>query len=138
MASPIVSGSAAYLWSLRPDLTASEVKDALIKYAEKAVGVTGEDKGNIYPMVNIGRAVKNMAVGTISGTVTDSETGEALSDVTCIVASEFNGEKGSISMQNNDDETFDVTSLEKSKVILQREGYVSVQLEIEVGIKDRI
>lgn len=84
MAAPIVSGSAAYLWSLRPDLTASEVKNALIKYADKAVGVTAEDKGNIYPMVNIGRAVKNMAVGTISGTVTDSETGEALSDVTCI------------------------------------------------------
>lgn len=138
MAAPIVSGSAAYLWSLRPDLTASEVKDALIKYADKAVGVTGEDKGNIYPMVNIGRAVKNMAVGTISGTVTDSETGEALSDVTCIVASEFNGEKGSISMQNNDDGTFDVTSLGKCKVILQREGYVSVQMEIEVGINDRI
>ena len=138
MAAPIVSGSAAYLWSLRPDLTASEVKNALIKYADKAVGVTAEDKGNIYPMVNIGRAVKNMAVGTISGTVTDSETGEALSDVTCIVASEFNGEKGSISMQNNDDGTFAVTTLGKCKVILQREGYVSVQMEIEVGINDRI
>ena len=138
MAAPIVSGSAAYLWSLRPDLSASEVKDSLIKYADKAVGVTAKDKGNIYPMVNIGRAVKNMAVGTISGTVTDSETGEALSDVTCIVASEFNGEKGSISMQNNGDGTFAVTTLGKCKVILQKEGYVSVQMETEVGINDTI
>lgn len=138
MAAPIVSGSAAYLWSLRPDLSASEVKDSLIKYADKAVGVTAKDKGNIYPMVNIGRAVKNMAVGTISGTVTDSETGEALTDVTCIVTSEFNGENGSVSIMNNDDGTFNVATLGKCKMILQKEGYVSVQMETEVGINDTI
>lgn len=57
MSSPIVAGAAAYLWSLHPEMTSSEIKTALISNAKTAVGVTGKDQGRIYPFLNIGSAV---------------------------------------------------------------------------------
>lgn len=60
MAAPIVSGSAALLWSLKPDMTASEVKELLISSAvTQAVGV-GDGKGSQYPMLNVGNAAETL------------------------------------------------------------------------------
>ena len=60
MAAPIVSGAAALLWSMDHTLTAGEVKDILVNHngGNTAVGVTGEDTGRLYPMLNIGEAMK--------------------------------------------------------------------------------
>lgn len=74
MAAPIVAGSAALVWSINPDLTASGVKEMLIQFAGEAVGITGEDKGTVYPMLNTGRAVEQ-TIGTTTCSVGDLETG---------------------------------------------------------------
>ncbi|MCD8009088.1 MAG: S8 family serine peptidase [Clostridiales bacterium] len=51
MAAPMVSGAAALVWSINPDLTAAEVKEILCtSTSTHAIGVTGEDAGNLYPM----------------------------------------------------------------------------------------
>lgn len=57
MAAPMVTGSVAYLYSLDPSLTPEEVKALLLENATQAVGV-GEDKGTVYPMLNLGKAAQ--------------------------------------------------------------------------------
>ena len=62
MAAPMVSGAAALVWQVNPDLSAAEVKEILISCnPEGAIGVTGEDKGRLYPMLNVGMAVQKAA-----------------------------------------------------------------------------
>lgn len=58
MATPIVSGAAALLWSCDMTKSAAEIKKELIKSCTvKAIGV-GNGKGKTYPMLNIGKAIK--------------------------------------------------------------------------------
>lgn len=66
MAAPMVSGSAALLWSLDPTLTAPEVKDILRnETATEACGV-GKNWNSKYPMLNIGTAVQEINQNVIS------------------------------------------------------------------------
>ena len=60
MAAPIVSGAAAYLWSLNRDLSADEVKQKLINTAGKAQGVLDDDKRKEYPMLNLKAAIEKI------------------------------------------------------------------------------
>lgn len=58
MAAPMVSASAAFIWSLNPDLEAPEVKKYLLEnYSVKAIGV-GNGSTYSYPMLNVGMAAK--------------------------------------------------------------------------------
>ena len=62
MAAPMVSAAAALVWQVNPDLSAAEVKEILCSCdPEGAVGVTGEDAGRLYPMLNVGMAVEKAA-----------------------------------------------------------------------------
>lgn len=62
MAAPIVTGSVALLWSAAPNLSAGQVKECLINNVETfAVGV-GDDKGNLHPMLNIGKAIESQGL----------------------------------------------------------------------------
>lgn len=58
MSAPMVTGAAAFVWSINPQLSASEVKGLLIDMADVATGITDEDAGRQYPMLNVGAAVK--------------------------------------------------------------------------------
>lgn len=58
MSAPMVSASAALLWSINPDLSAGEVKNILIETAETAKKCQKDDTRETYPMLNIGEAVK--------------------------------------------------------------------------------
>lgn len=60
---PIVSGAVAFIWSLDQSLSAADVKQNLLDTAGEAVGVTGEDAGRQYPMLNLGGAAKLVAEG---------------------------------------------------------------------------
>lgn len=86
-AAPMVTGSAALLWSIDPDLTAQEVWGLLVYQREdlaegtKAHGDLAHGSEGVYPMLNIGAAVralmeeKNEAlVSEIR--ITDQATGE--------------------------------------------------------------
>ncbi len=56
MAAPMVSGSAAFIWALNPELSAPEVRNILLtNYETKAQGV-GDGESYVYPMVNVGAA----------------------------------------------------------------------------------
>lgn len=56
-AAPMVTGCAAMLWSLNPDLTAAEVRALLLNTAQVEVLDIQNTKTLRYPMVNIGAAV---------------------------------------------------------------------------------
>ncbi len=60
MAAPIVSGSAAVLWQIAPDLTAAEVKKLLIETAGVAHPTADKDTRESYPMLNTAAAVKKV------------------------------------------------------------------------------
>lgn len=60
MAAPMVSGSAALLWSIDPTLSAKEVKNLLISTAGEASATLSEDTRKTYPMLNIGAAVTEL------------------------------------------------------------------------------
>lgn len=67
MAAPMVSGAAALVWSVNPELTAPEVKGILVScLRDGALGV-GDDAGSTYPMLNVGMAVKKAAAMKTSG-----------------------------------------------------------------------
>ena len=60
MAAPMVTGAAALLWQVNPDLSAPEVKELLENSTSTfAIGV-GADAGTHYPMLDIGAAVKSL------------------------------------------------------------------------------
>lgn len=57
VAAPMVSGAAAFLWSMLPQLSAPEVKRYLISNTgNRAFSVNAEDRWGPYPMLNIGQA----------------------------------------------------------------------------------
>lgn len=63
MAAPMVTGSAAYIWSLCPDLTAAEVKEVLCNGTSvRAYGV-GDGNNRTYPMLNLGASVQKLMDG---------------------------------------------------------------------------
>lgn len=63
LAAPMVTGSVAYLWSLAPELTVTELRQLLLESAAvQAIG-TGSSKGWEYPMLNIGAAAHAVMAG---------------------------------------------------------------------------
>lgn len=75
MAAPMVSASAAFIWSLNPNLEAPEVRDYLLKnYSVKAVGV-GNGSAFSYPMLNVGLAAQAVAEarGEIKGKYNEND-----------------------------------------------------------------
>ncbi len=64
LAAPIITGAAAVVWSINPDLSAGEVKDLLIQNSRDRVfdddgDYENEEYGtNTYPMLNVGAAAK--------------------------------------------------------------------------------
>lgn len=57
LSAPMVTGSAAYLWSLAPDLTAPEVRQLLLASAKYQSTGSQDPTGRSYPMLNLGEAV---------------------------------------------------------------------------------
>lgn len=75
IAAPMVTGTAAVLWGIEPTLTAAEVKDCIINGAKyKAIGVTGEDEGREYPMLNVRGAVEQLTQHQYHVYIVDKET----------------------------------------------------------------
>ena len=60
MAAPLVSGSAAVLWSVAPELSAEEVKETLISTSGTARSTCQEDKREEYPMLNLKAALEKV------------------------------------------------------------------------------
>lgn len=74
MAAPMVAGAAAFVWAIAPNLSAADVKEILLSNKTSfACGTVGSDSGRIYPMLNVGDAVKKAMdrryAGTLSGKI---------------------------------------------------------------------
>lgn len=79
IATPMVTGTAAVLWGIDPSLTAAEVKDCIINGAKyKAIGVTGEDEGREYPMLNVRGAVEQLTQHQYHVYIVDKDTLERI------------------------------------------------------------
>lgn len=87
-AAPIVSGAAALLWSIEPDLSAAEVRDLLCTstdhVAERASG-PGPFDVETYPLLDVGQAVHDLLLYHANAyrlevQVADSSTNEPITD----------------------------------------------------------
>lgn len=58
MAAPMVTGSAAFIWSLNPELSAPEVRDILLTNTSVQAYGVGNGASYTYPMLNVGAAAK--------------------------------------------------------------------------------
>ena len=67
MAAPMVTGSAAFIWSLNPDLTAPEVRNILLTNTISQVHGVGNGSEYTYPMLNVGTAAKAACVPENNG-----------------------------------------------------------------------
>lgn len=87
-AAPIVSGAAALLWSIEPDLAAAEVRELLIAstdhVAERTVDPSSPFGIETYPMLDVGQAVIELTMRDASYRLDvqalDSETEEPVAD----------------------------------------------------------
>lgn len=68
MAAPMVSGSAALIWSLDPDLTATEVRNILLTNTSTQAYGVGDGAAYTYPMLNVGAAAEAVCGKTTSVT----------------------------------------------------------------------
>lgn len=73
MAAPMVAGSAAFIWSLNPELSAPEVKDILLKNTTTQAYGVGGGVAYTYPMLNVGAAAEAV-VSDMEETKSDSDT----------------------------------------------------------------
>lgn len=58
MAAPMVSGSAAFVWSLKPELSAPEVRQILLTNSTTQAQGVGDGAQYVYPMLNVGAAAE--------------------------------------------------------------------------------
>lgn len=67
MSASLVAGSVAYIWPLRPDMSAKQVRDIILtSTTHKAHGI-GDDAGSTYPMLNVGQAARAVMEPTVQG-----------------------------------------------------------------------
>ena len=82
MAAPMVTGSAAFIWSLNPELSAPEVRNILLTNTNVQAYGVGDGASFTYPMLNVGAAAEAVASDMISNFDEDDISAEAV---------EFNG-----------------------------------------------
>ena len=128
MAAPLVSGSAAVLWSVAPELSAEEVKETLISTAGTARSTCQEDKREEYPMLNLKAALEKVAK----------------KDATHVILETFynNGEKTHdlfASEENRDQEYAVITGLDQDENVVwtietEKSPAAEITANTEIGI----
>ena len=82
MAAPMVTGSAALVWSLNPELSAPEVRDILLTNTSVQAYGVGDGASYTYPMLNVGAA----AEAVVSDMMSNFDKGDVPAE-----AVEYNG-----------------------------------------------
>ncbi len=132
MAAPIVSGSAAYIWSLNPGMSAAEVKQRLIDTAEIAVKHAKEDTRSEYPMLNLGSAATSTIMGTVSGTIKDQD-GKAITGVLCKRTCAISNQQVFNMDLNFSDSTFMISAIGRMTLTFQKDGYETQTTTVNVS-----
>lgn len=132
MAAPIVSGSAAYIWSLNPGMSAAEVKQRLIDTAEIAVKHAKEDTRSEYPMLNLGSAATSTIMGTVNGEIKD-QNGNAITGVLCKRTCEISNQQVFNMDLNFSDSTFIISAIGRMTLTFQKDGYETQTTTVNVS-----
>ena len=133
MAAPIVSGSAAYIWSLNPGMSAAEVKQRLIDTAEIAVKHAKEDTRSEYPMLNLGSAATSTIMGTVNGEIKD-QNGNAITGVLCKRTCEISNQQVFNMDLNFSDSTFIISAIGRMTLTFQKDGYETQTTTVNVSL----
>lgn len=86
LAAPMVTGAAATLWAINPDLSVEKVRELLLENTA-VMCYAGDDQSGSYPMLNVGLAVKAL-IDEMNGEqvcavyVMDADTGEPIEGAT--------------------------------------------------------
>lgn len=136
-AAPIVSGAAAFIWSINPSLTAPEVRELLLNnYSVRAVGDAAA-KGS-YPMLDLYKAaeaaVKTLRNNTVilSGHVVN-EQGDDLDGVRVTILS-MDGRIAYGSGSTDGSGMFRISSeLQKIMVVLEKKGYITIRGRVDLS-----
>ena len=132
MAAPIVSGSAAYIWSLNPGMSAAEVKQRLIDTAEIAVKHAKEDTRSEYSMLNLGSAATSTIMGTVNGEIKD-QNGNAITGVLCKRTCEISNQQVFNMDLNFSDSTFMISAIGRMPLTFQKDGYETQTTTVNVS-----
>ena len=139
MSAPIVAGAAAYIWSLNPSLTATEVKNCLLSTAQRAVGVTGEDAGREYKMLDIGSAATQTVMGSVHISIKDKQSKDSINKVKCEFSSDITDDEFFNSKRESDNEgDVYISGIGTMHITLTKEGYLPVELDVKVGVKEDV
>lgn len=90
MAAPMVAGSAAFVWSLNPQLSATKVRDILLKNTRVQAYGVGDGASCTYPMLNVGAAAEAVVSDMRSDFDKDADldnTADAKKDIEEVVES---------------------------------------------------
>jgi len=124
---PMVTGTAAVLWGIDPTLTAAEVKDFILKGSKcKAIGVTGEDVENEYPMLNVRGAVEKLLKTKAAHiSVGDKDTNGRIQGATVSYGNGFSETTDIIG-------SCDIYLVDKNhEITISKEGYKPVTVTVE-------
>ncbi len=134
-AAPIVSGAAALLWSINPDLSAAEMRELLCTstdhVAERTTG-SGPYDVETYPLLDVGQAVRDLLLYhadayRLQVQVVDSDTNEPVADaeVTFTPADDDAGGGESTMLTTDSDGIVSLDDTEKRlyDLVVVAEGY---------------
>ncbi len=139
MAAPMVTASAALLWSIDPSLSSAEVKNMLCtNKTASAIGVGG-GRGYKYPMLNIGEVIRENYISiNIKGTVLDKD-GNPLDGVT-VVAKDKDGKQVGDKATTVSDGKYKVNGLSavgKYTIKYSKSDYTSKEKSLDVKSKTK-
>lgn len=139
MAAPIVSGAAAYLWSLNRELSANEIKQKLIDTAGKAHGVLDNDKRKEYPMLNIGAAATAVIQGNVTCKIIDAKTKEVLSDVVCTRKNDISDSSVyTMDLVTTEEGMINASAIGTTTFTFSKTGYKTEEIEFDVKAREEI
>lgn len=126
MAAPHVTGIAAMLYSLNPDIKADEVKRIICETADREV--------DGYKLVNAEAAVKAvMGTGTIGGKVVSASDGSALSDVKITAYQKLKSGRFPIEFNTSDQGGFSKELISgKYEFDFKKDGYEPLSMDITI------
>lgn len=91
MAAPMVTGSAGFIWSLNPELSAPEVRDILLTNTTVQAYGVGDGASYRYPMLNVGAAAEAVLSNTEENNTPDQTNQAEQTEPSTTDIVEFNG-----------------------------------------------
>ncbi len=94
----------------------------------------------LYLMLNVGSAVIQTVMGSVTGIIIDGETGEAIRDVSVTISTEAsNSDSLNYSVSNGaSDGSFTVSAVGNCTITLEKDGYQTVEVTVDVDRRNDV